>query len=358
MDQLLIVGGGLAGSILATEAASRKIKFDWMIGSSLPAASSAAYGMCNPVHFRNKVPAWMADSFYEYSRNFFKQLNHPSIDSFYTEIPLHHLVAEGEEFVQWRQQTESTSLWRFTNGDKQTHITQNLGLPYLGSIEISPVFFVNIPAFMNSVKNLYNNSCLDEAFDFKQLRFEGEKWSYNGKSYLKIIFAEGWHALKNPFFTSLPFNPCKGEIINIKIEGFNPEPAFHKKNVLVKLRKNEFVFGATYDWDDLSFENSVKGRVELEHNLKTMLGEQYTFEVLDQKAGVRPAMSDRRPVVGWHPKYEQIGILNGFGSRGLLVGPSAAKNIFDHWLNKEPLLPEWDVNRFRKRMMKALPNLG
>lgn len=355
MAELLIVGDGLAGALVAAKAAERDINCHWMVGSSLPAASMAAYGMCNPVHFRNKVPSWMAEEFYAKSKSFFQKYNNLTGANFFSEIPIHHLVNDEDEFIQWRQQVESTTLWKYTNGEKQTLITQKHALPYEGSIEISACFFLNIPDFIGEMKLRYKDSCLNESFNMDKLKFVSNKWEYNNTRYERIIFAQGHHALKYPFFDDLPFNPCKGEILKLRIPDLSIHVALHKRNVLAPLESEIYSFGATYEWDDLTFEPSFKGREELELTLKQMLGDSYRYEVVEQRAGVRPAMSDRRPVVGWHPVYEDIGILNGFGSRGLLVGPNAAENLLDHWLTGEEILADWNVNRFRKRLIRSTP---
>lgn len=355
MEELLIVGGGLAGSLVAIQAADRKIPFHWMSGAALPGASMAAYGMCNPVHFRNKVPAWMAEEFYPYSQAFFKNLNAKFGARFYAEMPIHHLVNSEDEFTLWRQQVESTPLWKFTPGDRVIHITEKHLPAFKGSIEINAAFFINIPDFIENIKAELSAACLPGSFDYGLLGYACREWKYDSNHYRKIIFTEGYYAVNNPFFKELPFNPCKGEIIKLRIPALDISVALHKRNVLAPLHDGLYSYGATYEWEDMTFEPSEKGRRELELSLKEILGEQYAFEVVEQKAGVRPAMSDRRPVVGWHPVYNDIGIVNGFGSRGLLVGPNAAACLLDNWVNGQPILADWDVHRFRKRLIKSTP---
>jgi glycine/D-amino acid oxidase-like deaminating enzyme len=46
---------------------------------------------------------------------------------------------------------------------------------------------------------------------------------------------------------------------------------------------------------------------------------------MEHFAGVRPTVKDRRPLVGTHAEYSAIHILNGLGTRGVMLGPSMAK---------------------------------
>lgn len=390
MNDLLIVGGGLAGSLLAAESHKRGINFRWMISETIPSASFAAYGICNPVQFRNMVPAWKADEFYEFSKSYFMdwqkkleagsgkqedffQLPISSSQLFYKDMPIRHLIVAPAEFVQWRQNVEITSLWKYTTGEVDTKTLQYLKSGYSGSILIQHAFLVNIPQFILRVREFLTDKIEFADFDHSYLEKkeahlrpfplgrektlpegkEKESWNYKGNRFDKIIFSEGHHGYFNPFFKRIPFNPCKGEIVVVKIPGLQIQEAIHKKIILIPLGDEHFMCGATYEWDDLSFENSQKGLLELESGLLDIIGDQYKYEIINQKAGVRPAISDRRPVVGWHPKFEGIGILNGFGSMGLMVGPSATKNLLDNLQQKIAILPDWDINRFKKRLLSS-----
>lgn len=351
MGKLLIVGGGLAGAILATEAKSRGMDFKWMISENIPAASFAAYGICNPVQFRNKVPAWRADEFLSISKSFFTEQEEKLGIKLVNELPVHHIIVEEQELVQWRQNVESTSLWKYASGELETHLLPIISNGFLGSILINKAFFVSIGDFVLAVRKRFETIIEWNNFDATVLSNKGDNWEYNSQVFEHVIFCEGVHGYSNPYFTRVPFNPCKGETLVVKIPGFTSTFAIHKKVVLIPIGNEHFILGATYSWDELNFESSIKGRNELEMALQEIIGDKYTFEVIEQKAGVRPSMSDRRPVVGWHPLHKGIGILNGFGSMGLMVGPSAAKNLLENLENGTPILPDWDINRFKKRLL-------
>lgn len=72
-------------------------------------------------------------------------------------------------------------------------------------------------------------------------------------------------------------------------------------------------------------------------------------------AGIRPTVVDRRPLVGGHPEHQNMYVLNGFGSRGVLIGPYASKQLFDYIENQTDLDPEMDIQRFTKNTMAISP---
>ena len=73
---------------------------------------------------------------------------------------------------------------------------------------------------------------------------------------------------------------------------------------------------------------------------------------MDHKASVRPANIERRPFVGFHPTYKNIGILNGMGTKGCSLAPFFAKQLTGHLINEDQILPEADINRFSKILMR------
>ena len=57
--RVLIVGDGLAGTLVAWELMDQGIEFN-LWGDGSPAASDVAAGMFNPVSFRRILPVWHA----------------------------------------------------------------------------------------------------------------------------------------------------------------------------------------------------------------------------------------------------------------------------------------------------------
>lgn len=52
---------------------------------------------------------------------------------------------------------------------------------------------------------------------------------------------------------------------------------------------------------------------------------------------------DRRPLIGTHPDYNNVHLLNGFGTRGVLGAPLLSKWLFDH-IEGECELPRTNIN--------------
>ena len=70
------------------------------------------------------------------------------------------------------------------------------------------------------------------------------------------------------------------------------------------------------------------------------------YKIVEQTAGIRPTVRDRRPLVGMHPAYKRLAILNGLGTRGVMIAPTVAKQLFNNLENDKKLDSEIDIKRF------------
>jgi glycine oxidase len=72
------------------------------------------------------------------------------------------------------------------------------------------------------------------------------------------------------------------------------------------------------------------------------------FEIISHFAGIRPTVRDRKPLIGTHPEHSNIHILNGLGTRGVMLAPAMAKDLYENIENKKPLPKDIDIKRYAK----------
>ena len=68
--------------------------------------------------------------------------------------------------------------------------------------------------------------------------------------------------------------------------------------------------------------------------------------MVNQVAGIRPTVIDRRPLVGAHEIHSNMYVLNGLGTRGVIIGPYVAEQLYEFIENKLPLDNAINVKRF------------
>ncbi|MEI8209320.1 MAG: FAD-dependent oxidoreductase, partial [Methylococcales bacterium] len=151
----------------------------------------------------------------------------------------------------------------------------------------------------------------------------------------KIIFCEGYQALQNPWFSWLPFQLAKGEIITLEYQGELADKILNFGHWLIPLDHQTLRIGATFDRTHLNNHPTLNAQAEL---LKSMTGvlPSFSTKVLKHQANIRPCTLDKRPFIGEHPSYSSLVIFNGFGAKGSLQIPWYCQQFTDSLLNNLP----------------------
>jgi hypothetical protein len=116
--------------------------------------------------------------------------------------------------------------------------------------------------------------------------------------------------------------------------------------MLTSIEKNLYWIGSNYLWEFPDDKPTEQFRKQTELLLKTWI--KVPFKIVDHQASIRPANIERRPFVGLHPAYKNIGILNGMGTKGCSLSPFFAKQLTDHLIYGKEILAEADIKRFTK----------
>ena len=120
---------------------------------------------------------------------------------------------------------------------------------------------------------------------------------------------------------------------------------------MIPLGGTRFSAGATYNWEDKTLEPTSQGRQKLIRALEKLIDLDY--RVLEHRVGVRPTTADRRPLVGVHSEYSQLALLNGLGTRGVMIGPTVAHHLYQHLEHGRALPEEIDIKRFDRRKKRS-----
>ena len=142
----------------------------------------------------------------------------------------------------------------------------------------------------------------------------------------------------------VPVVPVKGETLDISCPGLPQDRILNAGKYLVPLGSDRWRVGATFAWEFKDPGPSEAGRAELERFLGSLLNRPYQVE--SHRAAVRPAIRGRRPVAGMHPEHVHAGMINGLGTKGVMLAPWLAEQFTAHLLDGKPLHPETDMARF------------
>lgn len=344
----IIVGMGLAGTLLASELFRQNKTVLVFDDPAAPKASLVAAGIINPVVFRRMTKSWLVDDAFPQMEKTYHQLEDLLEEElYYPGRMLKFLSEEGAVF--WKEKTFANQIETYIDAEtnlnfRNSNITNHYSFGCVnksGRLDIQKF----ISAFSEFL--MLQNSLKKVKFDFEKLTIKADLVSYEDITAEKIIFCEGPSASQNPYFKKLKFKHSKGEILELKIPELNIDEIISDEVFVMPAGNDRYKVGATYTWDAFNWETTDSAREELLAKFKKIT--QLIPEMISQKAGIRPTMHDRKPVIGVHPECPRIGIFNGLGSKGVLLGPYFARQLADYLVGISDFIhPEADIKRYFK----------
>lgn len=347
MLDYIIVGLGLSGLAVAEKLENRNKSFVVFEDNS-QTSSYVAGGIFNPVILKRFTPAWNAAEQMKTALPFYRNLERKLNVKLIHEWNIYRRFHSIEEQNDWFVALDKPKLSPFLDPEIIKNSNQNLNAEFSFG-KVLKTGNIDTKNLLNSYRAYLKekDSFREERFEYPALKIMQDSFEYQSLRSKRIIFCEGFGLKKNPFFDYLPLRGNKGEYITIYSEELQLDFAVKSSVFLMPLGNNLYKAGATYDNKDKTPKTTAWARERLVNELKKII--KCDFEVVDQVAGIRPATSDRRPLVGAHPEIENMYCCNGFGSRGVLIAPVMANALLQTILESKRLDPEIDLQRFTKK---------
>jgi len=345
-NKILIVGQGLAGTLLSQQLYKRGIDFHIIDNAHHAASTKVAAGLINPITGRRYIKSWHVDEL----------------------LP--------EAILQYRSFEElldieivyQKNILRTLRNPKQINLWDDASTRpgYASYMEESPdnesyKDFVKEPCKFAEVKNAYriNISLLIEKyqiwlkekemlttdiFDFNALEVDTSKVVYKGTAYHAVIFCQGHKSVENPYFKDLGFQLAKGQVLTLKFDDFYADKILRDDIFFASDHNGHYWCGGGYYWtfeDDLPTD---EWKLEWEEKIKSIT--ENAYEVVAHEAAIRPCVLDRKPLLGKHPEFENLILFNGLGTKGTSLGPYFAKHLIEYIFDGKTLMPEVDWRRY------------
>jgi len=346
MLDFIVVGFGLAG-LSFVEHLDNNGKSFMVFENHSQNASRAAGGLYNPIILKRFTPAWQAIKQMEKALPFYKGIEDKLKEQLVFELPILRRFNSVEEQNTWFEARDKPILDQFLLTKLIENDNPALDVPYyFGQVQNTGRIAIQkmLASYLQYLED--KKSLIYESFEYNKLTIESDHILYKGIKAKNILFSEGFGVKNNPFFNDLPLIGNKGEYIIIKSKGLKLQQVVKSSIFIIPLGDDLYKVGATYNNHDKSSEITLQAKEKLEKKLKSFLKVDYT--VVDQVTGIRPTVIDRKPLAGVHEKYQNVYILNGLGTRGILIGPSVAEHLYQCIQNKTPLNTEIDIKRFKK----------
>ncbi len=340
----IIVGLGLAGLAFAERLEAENKRFVVFEDNS-QTSSLVAGGTYNPVILKRFTPVWNGHQQLQRALPFYEQLEKKLQINFDTRFTTKKIFNSVGDQNNWFAALDKPFLSHYMNAEishkKIAGVIGEFGFGELrgtGKVDTRKLIFT-YKSYLESQGKLVN-----EALNYSALKIAPDGLQYRDIQAKKVVFCEGFGVKGNPFFNHLPLNGTKGETITIHAPTLNINFLLKSSVFVLPLGEDLYKVGATFNWTDKTAIPTEAGKNELEEKLKKTIDVPY--KIIEQAAGIRPTVKDRRPLVGIHEKYHNLAILNGLGTRGVMIAPTVSLNLYEHLENNIPLDKEIDIKRF------------
>lgn len=328
---VLIVGQGLAGCMLALELRKRKVDFLVVAPSGGRQASLVAAGLYFPLSPRKPAIDTVFRTCYPVMGNAYRETETLLGISLLHEIPSIKLFPPAD-LEQWR------TFQQGPDGSVIQTVADHAIIPGIkpgwSMAVIRPSGYVDLPVLIHACRNWFirENRYIDHHLDYSGVDHSDKRARIyiSGGCHVEarhLVFCEGAAGADNPWFGEMELTPNKGELVDIAVDGL-PEKSIMRCSLnLLPLGNGKFRAGATYSRNPVNDIPSRKGLDELTYKLREFVSR--PFRIITHHAGLRPASRNRKPIVGSHPEYPALSVFNGLGSKGVLQAPYYAWILAD-----------------------------
>lgn len=340
----IVVGCGLAGIHFCELLKAHQKSF--IVFDDLSQQSSVvAGGLYNPVVLKRFTSVWNSAEQLALALPVYKTLENNLNVKLDYKIPVLRRFTSIEEQNNWFSASDKPELSQFLSTDIIKNSNTSIDAQF-GFGKVLQTGRIDTKLLISEYKNQLReaNRLIEGTFEYNALNYEKEL-SYKDISAKHIVFAEGFGLKKNPFFSDLPMQEVKGELLTIYAPNLKIDYVLKSSVFIIPLGDDLYRIGATYDWKDKTNMITAKAKELLLNKLKTFM--KCDFDVVSQVAGIRPTVIDRRPLVGMHELHKNMYVLNGLGTRGVMIGPYIARELFNFIEHDIVLDNTIDINRFK-----------
>ena len=332
MKSILIVGHGLAGAILAHTLIDRGFRVTCTEGEINHSASRIAAGLINPfIGPKLNIPLDFQQCILS-NLHFFKKWEEESNEILFKSESLLRIFNSERQRTKWHELSKNRESSRFTLSFHSREKLAESEIHGMYGAGETQAFRLNIEKFLTlSRQKLESMDCWAQ----EKIEYEDS----NDKN--SIIFAEGYNVCENPHFNWLPFAPAQGEILEFTGPQSN---ALSNGTWFLPNENSSFLAGSTWKHDELKSGPTNIGHNTICENLNYIPISRY--KKLNHFSGIRSGTRDRNPMIGQHPRLDNLYIFNGFGSRGSTTIKFYAELLAELIISNVSLPQHLDLRRF------------
>lgn len=343
MRDYFIIGQGVAGSVMAMQLLQKGKSIQVFESPRENTSSSVAAGIMNPITGKRLAVSWLAREMFPVAYRFYRRAEEILEDSFCLELPVMRILNSIAQQNDWVSRLSEERFRPFVDQTSMMSMQSNAYHNPFDALKVAGGGRVDVAKFIGKVKEYLSSQNVLTSLEVKSdmIKAIPDGFEIEGFTAKKIIFCTGWD---QDLWDFLPFTPMKGEVLEVKGDGLATDKIVVGGCFMSPKGNGAYYLGATYDWRNVNLVPTEAGKEELLNRAEKFVVSK--LEVVDHKVGIRPAVKDRRPLLGEHPLHKDMYLFSGLGSKGVSMAPYLAEMLVDHIEKGKALHPEADLNRF------------
>jgi glycine oxidase len=339
----LIVGQGLAGSVLAWHLSEKGQRLLVVDRDEPHTSSKVAAGLVTPLAgARFNLPGGL-ETRLDHARAFYWKHEEASGATFFHHRRIARLFQSEAERAAWNARLEK-------EGERYARFHAPLAIdearfhaPH-GGFEMKEGGWLDVPAFLEYTRQALLERAAYAIGQVKStdvvLEDEGIRWKNVSAS--RVVFCEGWRGNQNRFFDWIPMNAALGDILDLEMPELEEEGRIISRGGwLIPQGGGRFRAGSNYRHQFTSETPGESGKAEVLEKLGRITS--VAPRVVGHRAAVRPVIRRSQVFLGVHPAHRRVAFFNGLGSKGVLNAPWYAAQLAAHLLDGTPLPDDADL---------------
>lgn len=346
---ILIIGQGLAGSLMAFSFIKRGKKVLVVNEVNRTCSSYVAAGLYNPVTGKKRSKTWKADQLFPFLEKYYQEMEVYSGVKFLHSLPIYKPFSSVQDQNHWYSYTADHDVSALTEeAGLNTRYSEDVYNEH-GGFATRSSGFVDLPLMLDSFRlKLQSLQAYREDWFAPSELVLNQDGTYTWKDVQvnTVICCQGIKSLEGSLFENLPLIPNKGEVLKLKVDMGQRDVIYNSGVFIMPRPDGLYKAGSTYKRNENNTEITAEARFDIEERIKALLKRPY--EVEDQEAGVRPTVADRRPAMGKHLQMNAVYVLNGLGTKGVSLAHYYAEQLTEHILNGQAIDKEVNWERLMK----------
>ena len=338
----LIVGQGLAGSLLVKELLRRGRSVHVVDDCWKSSASQVAAGLMTPLTGRRFTLTPDYPGLFARAGEVLGALGvfHP--------VDVYRLFVDAEQRERGLKRAADPTCQPFIRriserrGELQPELTDEQGGALMKGA------WVDLPKLLADVRAelLADGSLTEAAFDPAEAVADDEGVTWRSLRAGAIVYCDGYKSAQRGPFKYLPWQPAKGEALTLRASVADKPYILNREGWALPQGQGVWRTGTNWQWDQLDETPTEPQKEKLIRRFRSYFGQEVSVEVTAHVAGVRPCTSDNHPFMGTHPQQARTHLFGGLGPRGTVWAPLMAEEMAAYLCEGTSLRPECNLSRF------------